>query len=351
REYPAVHYLPRLLGDSACVVSVTRQQKLLLLHEGSGHAAVLVDEVIGNREVIIKGVGPQLSGVPGILGATALGDGRSVLILNPVQLAHRGEAAIAAPRTAARAANRLDIETFRTLSPAEQARALAGQSEPVRTGLLQQLSKAEQTAFIEADGALQLSQAPHGLADCPDIIVGDDLLGLSEFDGFIPQGTHAAKLTAAEIEALIAKAPPYTSAELLARLDLVYSGRIPRLVMDADTARAMFQVMVEHFKSVKHRLPTAEELAPLIQALDGTTPPNIAAPSVAATIEAPFGYGPNGTIASKPLPKGELPDWLKAQGAGAEALPPELLQPPKLHEPPVDAPRPDISSMGTVRND
>ena len=34
REYPAVHYLPRLLGDSACVVSVMRQQKLLLLHEG-----------------------------------------------------------------------------------------------------------------------------------------------------------------------------------------------------------------------------------------------------------------------------------------------------------------------------
>ncbi len=100
REYPEVYYLPRLLGDSACVVSAIRQQKVLLLREGGGRAAVLVDEVIGNREVIIKGVGPQLSGVPGILGATALGDGRSVLILNPVQLAHRGEAAIAAPRAA-----------------------------------------------------------------------------------------------------------------------------------------------------------------------------------------------------------------------------------------------------------
>ena len=96
-EYPAVHYLPRLLGDSACVVSVMRQQKLLLLQEGGARAAVLVDEVIGNREVIIKGVGPQLSGVAGILGATVLGDGRSVLILNPVQLAHRGDAA---PRAA-----------------------------------------------------------------------------------------------------------------------------------------------------------------------------------------------------------------------------------------------------------
>lgn len=270
------------------------------------------------------------------------------------------EAITIAPRTVARVTNRLDIETFRTLSPADQARALAGQSEPVRTGLLQQLSKAEQAAFTEADGALQLGQSPRGLVDCPGdgfvyltkegerVIVGDDLVGLSEFENFIPHGTHTAKMTAAEIEALIAKAPPYTSAELLARLDLVYSGRIPRLVMDADTARAMFQVMVEHFRFVNGRLPSPEEIAPLLRALDTTTP-NIAAPSVAATVEAPFGYGPSGTIASKPLPKGGVPDWLKAQGVGAGALPPELLQPPKLHQPPLPAPRPDISSMGTVQ--
>ncbi len=100
REYPGVYYLPQLLGDSASVVSAIDQPKVLLLREGGGRAAVLVDEVIGTREVIIKGVGPQLSGVPGILGATALGDGRSVLILNPVQLAPRGEAGIAAPRAA-----------------------------------------------------------------------------------------------------------------------------------------------------------------------------------------------------------------------------------------------------------
>jgi hypothetical protein len=246
------------------------------------------------------------------------------------------KAAAAAPGTAARVANLLDIETFRTLSPAQQARALAGQSEPVRTGLLGQLNKAERAAFTEADGALQLGQAPHGLFDCPGdgfvyltdlgerVIVGDDLVGLSKYEGFIPHGTHAARMTAAEIEALIAKAPPYTPAELLAKIDLVHSGRIPRLVMDAETARAMFQVMVEHFRYVMGRNPSPEELAPLIRALDTTTPGN-AAPPVAATVEAPFGYGPTGTIASKPLP-------------------------PKLHQP-ADAPRPDISSMGTVRND
>jgi len=271
------------------------------------------------------------------------------------------EAAAAAPGTAARVANRLDIETFRRLSPAEQARALAGQSEPVRSGLLGQLNKAERAAFTEADGALQLGQAPQGLFDCPGdgfvyltregerVIVGDAFVGLSRFEDFIPHGTHAARMTAAEIEALIAKAPPYTRAELLAKIDLVYAGRIPRLVMDSDTARAMYQVMVEHFRHANGRLPSPAELAPLIRALDTTTPGS-AAPSVAAAVEAPFGYGPTGTIASKPLPQGTVPEWLKAQGVGAEALPPELLQPPKLHQP-ADAPRPDISSRGTVRND
>lgn len=69
-----------------------------MLHEGGARAAVLVDEVIGNREVIVKGVGPQLGGVPGMLGATALGDGRSVLIIDPIQLAQRSDGPMATPR-------------------------------------------------------------------------------------------------------------------------------------------------------------------------------------------------------------------------------------------------------------
>ena len=92
-------------------------------------------------------------------------------------------------------------------------------------------------------------------------------------------------------------------------------------------------------------------MAPLLDALGRTLTPDAPAPSVAVSVEAPFGYGPSGTIASKPLPQGGVPDWLKAQGVGAGALPQELLQPPKLHQPPSDGPRPDISSMGTVRND
>jgi chemosensory pili system protein ChpA (sensor histidine kinase/response regulator) len=53
-----------------------------------------VDEIIGNREIVVKTIGPQLSRLAGIAGATVLGNGQVVLILNPVQLVHRGDALV-----------------------------------------------------------------------------------------------------------------------------------------------------------------------------------------------------------------------------------------------------------------
>jgi chemosensory pili system protein ChpA (sensor histidine kinase/response regulator) len=54
-------------------------------------AAVHVDEMIGNQEVVVKNIGPQLARVSGIAGATVLGNGEVVLIINPVQLAQRAD--------------------------------------------------------------------------------------------------------------------------------------------------------------------------------------------------------------------------------------------------------------------
>jgi chemosensory pili system protein ChpA (sensor histidine kinase/response regulator) len=62
---------------------------VLLLRTGQGLAAVHVDEMIGNQEVVVKNIGPQLARVSGIAGATVLGNGEIVLIINPVQLAAR----------------------------------------------------------------------------------------------------------------------------------------------------------------------------------------------------------------------------------------------------------------------
>ncbi|HZZ92545.1 MAG TPA: Hpt domain-containing protein [Usitatibacter sp.] len=86
-HYPLRSLLP-LLGalDS---VTPARQIPVLLLKSGTQRAAIRVDEIIGNREVVVKTIGPQLSRLAGIAGATVLGNGQVVLILNPVQLVYR----------------------------------------------------------------------------------------------------------------------------------------------------------------------------------------------------------------------------------------------------------------------
>ena len=47
--------------------------------------------MVGNQEVVVKNIGPQLARVSGIAGATVLGTGEIVLIINPVQLAQRAD--------------------------------------------------------------------------------------------------------------------------------------------------------------------------------------------------------------------------------------------------------------------
>ncbi len=90
RTYP-FHYLPRLLGDTAHNPETKRYNALLLLRSGQSHAAIHVDEMVGNQEVVVKNIGPQLARVSGISGATVLGNGEIVLIINPVQLAGRAD--------------------------------------------------------------------------------------------------------------------------------------------------------------------------------------------------------------------------------------------------------------------
>jgi len=87
-EYP-MHYIPRLLGDDETMPEAKPHSSIMLLRSGTHRAAVHVDNLQRNQEVVIKNIGPQLARVSGISGATVLGDGKIVLIINPVQLAHR----------------------------------------------------------------------------------------------------------------------------------------------------------------------------------------------------------------------------------------------------------------------
>jgi chemosensory pili system protein ChpA (sensor histidine kinase/response regulator) len=84
-----MHYLSALLGDSRATPVAQRYSPILILKSGSDRVAIHVDEVLGNKEVVVKNIGPQLARMIGIAGATVLGSGDIVLILNPVPLAQR----------------------------------------------------------------------------------------------------------------------------------------------------------------------------------------------------------------------------------------------------------------------
>ncbi|WP_306395034.1 Hpt domain-containing protein [Telluria beijingensis] len=93
-ETLSLHALPELLGeDEDERVTTQRTTPVLVLNGASRRIALRVDEVLGNREVVVKNIGPQLSRVPGIAGATVLGSGEIVLILDPLALAQQPQAA------------------------------------------------------------------------------------------------------------------------------------------------------------------------------------------------------------------------------------------------------------------
>ncbi|QBY52364.1 hybrid sensor histidine kinase/response regulator [Cupriavidus oxalaticus] len=82
-------YFGALLEEGNGVAAGRKYSPVVLVRSGAERVAVHVDEVVGNREVVVKHIGPQLARLEGIAGATTLGDGEIVLIYNPVVLAQR----------------------------------------------------------------------------------------------------------------------------------------------------------------------------------------------------------------------------------------------------------------------
>jgi two-component system, chemotaxis family, sensor kinase CheA len=66
------------------------QPQAMVVSASGRRVAVLCDRIVAEQELVIKGLGPLLAGVPGYLGATILHDGRIALVLDPAQITRLG---------------------------------------------------------------------------------------------------------------------------------------------------------------------------------------------------------------------------------------------------------------------
>jgi chemosensory pili system protein ChpA (sensor histidine kinase/response regulator) len=152
---------------------VQRRNWILLLRSGSQRVAIQVDELRGNQEVVVKNIGAQLSRVVGIAGATVLGDGEVVLILNPVALASRVPV--------------VSIENVipTSVTPAETAVAalptvmVVDDSLTVRKITSRLLTREGYQVVLAKDGVDALEQL---LEVVPDVVISD--IEMPRMDGF-----------------------------------------------------------------------------------------------------------------------------------------------------------------------
>ncbi len=106
RLQPLAHYVGM---ESSPIPETDAAIPIVLVRAGEHSTGLVADELIGSREIVVKPIGPQISSIRGISGATILSDGRVVIILDITSLV-RAEWRVRAASTPLR--ERGDRRTF-----------------------------------------------------------------------------------------------------------------------------------------------------------------------------------------------------------------------------------------------
>jgi len=169
--YP-LHYLSQLLTDTPVAQENHLQNQVLLLRSGEECIALHVDELLGNQEVIVKNIGLQLSKLSGIAGATVLGTGVVVLILNPFQLTLRASSRSAQAGMADTSANDNILTSLPLIMVVDD-------SLTVRKITTRMLKRAGYQVVTAIDGVDALEQLDNFI---PDVMLLD--IEMPRMDGF-----------------------------------------------------------------------------------------------------------------------------------------------------------------------
>jgi chemosensory pili system protein ChpA (sensor histidine kinase/response regulator) len=148
---------------------------------------VHIDEVLGNREVVVKNLGPQLARLPGLAGMSVLASGAVILIYNPVALATVYGDRVRAMALAATAAAAQAQETGAELAPVQLPPAVArlplvmvvDDSITVRRVTQRLLKREGYRVVLASDGLDALEKL---LDELPMVVLSD--IEMPRMDGF-----------------------------------------------------------------------------------------------------------------------------------------------------------------------
>jgi chemosensory pili system protein ChpA (sensor histidine kinase/response regulator) len=228
RSYP-LHYFQHLLGVRSASL-VQGYNSVLLVRSGTQRVAVHVDQLIGNQEIVVKNIGPQLARVPGVSGATVLADGTIALIVNPVQLA------LSARGTGATTSLQAPAAPAEAALPAAPTVMVVDDSLTVRKVTSRLLEREGYRVVTAKDGVDAVQLLKDAL---PDVMLVD--IEMPRMDGFelarsvrgdarsaaVPiivitsrtAGKHRAQAAQLGVNAFLGK--PYQEAELLQEIEKV----------------------------------------------------------------------------------------------------------------------------------
>jgi chemosensory pili system protein ChpA (sensor histidine kinase/response regulator) len=166
--------------------AAAKANTIVIARSAAQRVALHVDEVLGNQEVVVKNLGPQLSRLPGMAAISVLASGAVALIYNPVALAAvHGEKARALQASAGRQAASKDAHGAGPTTPAPTAGSqvplvlVVDDSITVRRVTQRLLQREGYRVSLAADGLQALERLQQ---ERPAVVLSD--IEMPRMDGF-----------------------------------------------------------------------------------------------------------------------------------------------------------------------
>lgn len=172
-----IYDLGELIRQPIAHANDETQVPFIMTRTGDQRAAVRVSSVVGSKEIVVKSVGAQLSSVIGFFGATIMGDGSVIVILDLAPLVRHG----AALRQAPELAQELELQLDEPVAPVRRQKLVmvVDDSITMRKVTTRVLERHDMEVVTAKDGL----DAVERLQDCaPDLMLLD--IEMPRMDGY-----------------------------------------------------------------------------------------------------------------------------------------------------------------------